>query len=89
MLLIKVVLPILYFMYNEKKNQTDSADFWKSNRILKFKFRHFLTTHVKVSESLGKKNLLPVDSCPQNSTTKVALLCMSWFSNLNIALHTG
>ena len=56
------------------------------NWTLKVRFRNFLTTRLKFSESQVKKNiflelllfkyLLPVDPCPQNSTTEVTLLTL-------------
>ena len=65
-----------------KKNQKDLNDFLHWNLTLKIRFRHCLTTHMKVSESQTKttldfywffcKNLNPVDPCLQNSTTRVS-----------------
>ena len=53
---------------------------WRIQLILKVKYMHFLKIHGKVCKSKKKclllifhKNLLPVDSFPQNSTTEVTL----------------
>ena len=55
---------------------------WFLTLTVEVRFRHFLTTHPvekNVLQDLIKilflsKNLLPVESCPQNSTTEVTLM---------------
>ena len=65
-----------------------SYDFWNWKFTMNLRFRHFLTTRLKVSESQIQKktffdiqfltkNLLPVDPCPQNFATEVTLTKLS------------